>query len=93
MKPRNLLILLQYAILIASAVNSLAKYTLCAYEHKRAAVRGGENAPPWENKSMYTFYIDLFTGMPIFPSVSEVFGLKFFAQISGNSSPTSVSLS
>ncbi|VDC03607.1 unnamed protein product [Peniophora sp. CBMAI 1063] len=51
----------EYAILIASAVNSLAKYTLCAYEHRRAAVRGGENAPPWENKSMYTFYIDLFT--------------------------------
>lgn len=61
-KPENHLIFPQYAILIASTVNSITKYILCAYEHKRAAVRGGENAPPWENKSMYTFYIDLFTG-------------------------------
>ncbi|KAA1474329.1 hypothetical protein DENSPDRAFT_866430 [Dentipellis sp. KUC8613] len=51
----------EYAILMASAMNSMAKYTLSAYDFRRAASRGGENAPPWENKSMWTFYIDLVT--------------------------------
>ncbi|TFY70852.1 hypothetical protein EVG20_g2151 [Dentipellis fragilis] len=51
----------EYAILMASAMNSMAKYTLSAYDFRRAASRGGENAPPWENKSMWTFYVDLVT--------------------------------
>ncbi|TFY79693.1 hypothetical protein EWM64_g4318, partial [Hericium alpestre] len=42
-------------------MNSMAKYTLAAYEFRRAASRGGENAPPWENKSIWTFYVDLTT--------------------------------
>ncbi|KAI0045279.1 hypothetical protein FA95DRAFT_1495638 [Auriscalpium vulgare] len=51
----------EYAILMASASNSMAKYFLSAYEFRRAASRGGDNAPPWENKSMWVFYVDLAT--------------------------------
>jgi len=40
----------------------MAKYALSALEFRRAATRGGENAPPWENKSMWVFYVDLVTG-------------------------------
>ena len=53
----------QYAILLASALNAILRYTLSLLDLRRARTRGGENAPPWENKSMYTFYIDLLTGM------------------------------
>jgi E3 ubiquitin-protein ligase synoviolin len=60
-------ILTQYAILMASALNTSAKYFLSLYELRRASQRGGENAPPWENKSMWVFYIELSTGnYPIF---------------------------
>ncbi|KAI0790879.1 hypothetical protein C8Q75DRAFT_865544 [Abortiporus biennis] len=51
----------EYAILIASIMNSMSRYTLTNLEYRRAASRGGENAPPWENKSMYVFYIELVT--------------------------------
>lgn len=47
---------------MASAFNSLAKYGLSSIELRRASTRGGANAPPWENKSMYVFYIELVTG-------------------------------
>ena len=53
---------LEYAILMASALNAMAKYALSILEFRRAAYRGGENAPPWENKSMWVFYVDLMTG-------------------------------
>ena len=53
---------LQYAILMASALNSLARYGLSSIELRRASTRGGANAPAWENKSMYIFYIELLTG-------------------------------
>ncbi len=53
---------LQYAILMASLTNSKAKYILSAIEFHRAGSRGGENAPPWEDKSMLIFYVDLVTG-------------------------------
>ncbi|KAI0320765.1 hypothetical protein OF83DRAFT_1052428 [Amylostereum chailletii] len=53
----------EYAILLASSLNSMAKYLLSAYEFKRATARGGENAPPWENKSMLIFYVDLATDL------------------------------
>lgn len=53
---------LQYAILMASVLNSLARYGLSSIELRRASRRGGANAPPWENKSMYIFYIELATG-------------------------------
>lgn len=47
---------------MASALNAMAKYALSIWEFRRAAYRGGENAPPWENKSMWVFYVDLMTG-------------------------------
>ena len=52
----------QYSILMASLMNSKAKYILSTIEFHRASSRGGENAPPWEDKSMYIFYVDLITG-------------------------------
>lgn len=50
---------------MASITNTMSKYLLTSYELRRAGQRGGENAPPWENKSMWTFYIDLTTGTAI----------------------------
>ncbi|KAF7321441.1 RING-type domain-containing protein [Mycena kentingensis (nom. inval.)] len=55
------LIIVQYGILMATVANTVSKYLLCAYELRRAGQRGGENAPPWENKSMWVFYIELVT--------------------------------
>ena len=57
---------LQYAILLASALNAMLRYILSIVDLRRARARGGENAPPWENKSMYIFYIELLTGAWVF---------------------------
>lgn len=57
-----MLIFRQYAILMASAINAMARYSLNNLDYRRASSRGGENAPPWEHKSMYVFYIELVTG-------------------------------
>ncbi|KAI0940486.1 hypothetical protein AcW1_003667 [Taiwanofungus camphoratus] len=51
----------EYAILMASALNAMARYVLSVLDYRRARTRGGENAPPMENKSMYVFYIELVT--------------------------------
>jgi E3 ubiquitin-protein ligase synoviolin len=51
----------EYAILMASAMNTTAKYCVCVIDLKRARQRGGESAPPWQNKSMWVFYIELVT--------------------------------
>ncbi|EMD37767.1 hypothetical protein CERSUDRAFT_114430 [Gelatoporia subvermispora B] len=51
----------EYAILMASALNAMARYTISVIDIRRARARGGENAPPWEHKSMYIFYIELIT--------------------------------
>ncbi|KAH9485281.1 ERAD-associated E3 ubiquitin-protein ligase HRD1 [Psilocybe cubensis] len=51
----------EYGILMASVINTNLKYLLSAYDLRRAGRRGGENAPPWENKSMWIFYIELAT--------------------------------
>ncbi|KAH9913456.1 uncharacterized protein BXZ73DRAFT_92953 [Epithele typhae] len=51
----------EYAILLASALNAILRYTLSIIDLRRARTRGGESAPPWENKSMYIFYIELLT--------------------------------
>ncbi|EIW82888.1 hypothetical protein CONPUDRAFT_101339 [Coniophora puteana RWD-64-598 SS2] len=51
----------EYAILMASAMNTTAKYLVCVNDLRRARQRGGENAPPWQNKSMWLFYIELAT--------------------------------
>ena len=49
---------------MASIGNTVAKYLLTTYELRRAGQRGGEDAPPWENKSMWVFYVELVTGTP-----------------------------
>ncbi|KAI6135786.1 hypothetical protein EV401DRAFT_1844089 [Pisolithus croceorrhizus] len=51
----------EYAILMASALNITAKYLICVMDLRRARQRGGENAPPWQNKSMWVFYVELVT--------------------------------
>jgi len=61
---------------MASLINSKAKYVLSTIEFHRAASRGGENAPPWEDKSMWVFYVDLITD---FLKLSTY--LSFFAVI------------
>ena len=63
----------QYSILMASLMNSKSKYILSAIEFHRAASRGGENAPPWEDKSMWIFYVDLITGACPHPIRSDPF--------------------
>ncbi|KAJ4468273.1 hypothetical protein J3R30DRAFT_3715202 [Lentinula aciculospora] len=52
----------EYGILMATVTNTISKYLLSAYDFRRAGQRGGETAPPWENKSMWVFYIELATG-------------------------------
>ncbi|KAL5528398.1 HRD1 [Sanghuangporus sanghuang] len=51
----------EYAILLASLGNSVAKYAIALLDLRRASRRGGENAPPWEDKSMLVFYVELAT--------------------------------
>ncbi|TCD64735.1 E3 ubiquitin-protein ligase hrd1 [Steccherinum ochraceum] len=51
----------EYAILMASSLNAMARYSLNNLDYRRASTRGGENAAPWEHKSMYVFYIELAT--------------------------------
>ncbi|TDL24186.1 hypothetical protein BD410DRAFT_786276 [Rickenella mellea] len=51
----------EYAILSAGLLNSASKYLISLIEIRRASRRGGENAPPWEEKSMWIFYVELAT--------------------------------
>ncbi|CAE6481537.1 unnamed protein product [Rhizoctonia solani] len=51
----------EYAILLASLLNSWLKYLISVYDLYRASRRGGDDAPPWEHKSMYIFYVELLT--------------------------------
>ncbi|KAF8891697.1 hypothetical protein BD779DRAFT_1512509 [Infundibulicybe gibba] len=51
----------EYGILVATVGNIIAKYVLSSIDFMRAGRRGGENAPPWEDKSMWVFYIELAT--------------------------------
>lgn len=51
----------EYAILLASLLNSWLKYLISVYDLYRASRQGGDEAPPWENKSMYIFYVELLT--------------------------------
>lgn len=44
----------------------LARVRLSVYDLRRASSRGGENAPPWEQKSIWTFYFELVTGVASF---------------------------
>lgn len=54
---------------MASAMNVIAKYLICIIDLRRAQQRGGEDAPPWQNKSMWIFYVELVTGMSPFAIV------------------------
>lgn len=58
---------------MASALNSVARYALSNLEIRRARTRGGTNAPAWENKSMYIFYIELVTGQLLSCSICAAF--------------------
>ncbi|CAE6485901.1 unnamed protein product [Rhizoctonia solani] len=51
----------EYAILLASLLNSWLKYLISVYDIYRASRQGGDEAPPWEHKSMYIFYVELLT--------------------------------
>ncbi|KEP48711.1 E3 ubiquitin-protein ligase synoviolin [Rhizoctonia solani 123E] len=51
----------EYAILLASLLNAWLKYLISVYDIYRASQRGGDEAPPWEHKSMYIFYVELLT--------------------------------
>ncbi|KAH7108130.1 hypothetical protein BKA62DRAFT_752937 [Auriculariales sp. MPI-PUGE-AT-0066] len=51
----------EYAILLATLFNCIHKYLIVCYDIRRAARLGGDAAPPWEDKSMYMFYVDLIT--------------------------------
>ncbi|KZO93417.1 hypothetical protein CALVIDRAFT_566646 [Calocera viscosa TUFC12733] len=51
----------EYAILAATLINYMLRYLIVSYDIRRAARRGGENAPPWQDKSMWIFYTELFT--------------------------------
>ena len=42
------------------------KYGIACYDLLRARNRGAENAPVWEDKSMYIFYVELVTGKALF---------------------------
>ncbi|KIY66196.1 hypothetical protein CYLTODRAFT_491662 [Cylindrobasidium torrendii FP15055 ss-10] len=51
----------EYAILLYTVFNTMSKYLLSCYDFRRASTRGGDTAPPWEAKSIWTFYVDLIT--------------------------------
>lgn len=50
----------EFAILIAAISGTWARYAVGVVDLHRA--RGRADAPPWEEKSMYLFYIDLAVG-------------------------------
>ncbi|KAL1753710.1 hypothetical protein FB107DRAFT_292206 [Schizophyllum commune] len=51
----------EYGVLLSSCFSTVSKYILSVCDLRRASTRGGENAPPWEHKSVLTFYIELAT--------------------------------
>ena len=55
-------------ILLASIAGTAARYGVNCLDIRRA--RGREDAPAWEAKSMYMFYIDLAVGKSPSPSPS-----------------------
>jgi E3 ubiquitin-protein ligase synoviolin len=58
----------EFMILLASIQGTMARYGVNCLDIRRA--RGREDAPAWEAKSMYLFYIDLAVGefFPVIPS-------------------------
>jgi E3 ubiquitin-protein ligase synoviolin len=50
----------EFMVLLASIMGTAARYVVNCLDIRRA--RGREDAPAWEAKSMYMFYIDLAVG-------------------------------
>lgn len=50
----------EFAILLAAVAGTWARYGVAVMDLRRA--QGRADAPPWEQKSMYLFYIDLAVG-------------------------------
>lgn len=50
----------EFMILLASITGTTARYVVGLIDLRRA--RGREDAPSWEEKSMYLFYVDLAVG-------------------------------
>lgn len=65
----------EFMVLLATAIGTAAKYVVNCLDIRRA--RGREDAPAWEAKSMYMFYIDLAVGkslsfvLPLMISLEE----------------------
>ena len=55
----------EFMILIASIAGTSARYIIGSWDLRRA--RGRPDAPSWEEKSMYLFYVDLAVGMFLLP--------------------------
>lgn len=53
----------EFMILLASIWGTMARYFVSCLDLRRA--RGREDAPAWEEKSMYMFYIDLAVGKSV----------------------------
>ncbi|KAG8795579.1 E3 ubiquitin-protein ligase hrd1, partial [Serendipita sp. 399] len=51
----------EYAILLVGLTQCIMKYVLTMIDIRRAASIGGATAPPWEQKPIYGFYIELST--------------------------------
>ncbi|KAG8944419.1 E3 ubiquitin-protein ligase hrd1 [Tulasnella sp. 408] len=75
----TLLFASEYAILLASCMNAWLKYTIACYDLWRARRRGGENAPVWEDKSMFIFYAELLTDF-----MKLITYLTFFGVVMGS---------
>ena len=58
----------EFTILLASILGTTARYAVGLVDLRRA--RGREDAPAWEEKSMYLFYVDLAVGESPKPSSS-----------------------
>lgn len=74
----------EFVILLASVSGTFARYWIGVADLWRA--RGREDAPSWEQKSMYLFYVDLAVGER-HRSINELSS----RQILSNCSPTSPS--
>lgn len=77
----------EFVILQATIAGSAARYAVGVIDLRRA--RGREEAPVWEAKSTYLFYIDLSVGQLDFLSLTN--RATDFLQTSSNSLPISCS--
>ncbi|KAG8946854.1 E3 ubiquitin-protein ligase hrd1 [Tulasnella sp. 424] len=75
----TLLFASEYAILLASCMNAWLKYSIACWDLWRARRRGGENAPVWEDKSMFIFYAELLTDF-----MKLITYLTFFGVVMGS---------